>query len=187
MRHMSLELNIEKLLSPGRSQKAISATVSRELTLPDLERLGEHRHTAAPDIKRISDRHHTLAKLLATGTTEAEAAIITGYSASRISILKSSPAFMELLDLYRKEADRQFTSIFDNMAGLARDAVMELRERLEEDPDTFSHRELLSLSTELSDRAAGQEEGQGRAPMRIELVGRIAGPADEADVPDADS
>lgn len=170
--YMTLNLDIDRLAGPGRPRRVLQAELVRELGEPDFALLAATpRGVTSPPIKRISERHHSLARLLAAGTPEAEAALITGYSASRISILKQSPAFEELVALYHAEVQREFTTTYEHMAGLSKDAVVELRDRLEDDAEKFSNRELLSISTELSDRAADAGDGGGRAPVRIELVG----------------
>lgn len=165
-----LGLNIVNLGGPGRPAKPLEASILRELNEADLELAAvTERHSTPPPIKRITDRHHALARLLAAGTPEGEAALILGYDVSRVSILKQSPAFVELLDLYRSEVDREFATTLDHMAGLSRDALLELRERLEESPDKFSNRELLSVITDMTDRA--DIDGQdAKLPTRIEIV-----------------
>lgn len=168
--HMTLNLNIEKLARPGRVRTPLVVTSVRELSEADFELLaaGERGITASP-IKRITDRHHSLARLLAAGTSDLEAAAITGYTPARVTILKQSPAFQDLLALYRKDVDRIFVGVLENMAGLSRDALMELRDRLEEDPKKFSNRELLRVLTDMTDRT-DPGEGAEKLPTQIELI-----------------
>lgn len=176
-----LGLNIVNLGGPGRPAKPLEASVVRALNQADLELAAvTERHSQPPAIKRITDRHHALARLLAAGTGEGEAALILGYDVSRVSILKNSPAFVELLDLYRSEVDREFATTLDHMAGLSRDALIELRERLEETPEKFSNRELLSVLTDMVDRA-DIDGGDAKLPTRIELVPFEAAPKAEQD------
>lgn len=181
---MSLELRIDNLGRPGRRSKPISAEYVRDVEEADLELLAvAPRGTTAPTIQRITDRHHQLARLLASGMKDGEAALTVGYDISRVSIIKQSPAFQDLLAVYRSEVDRQFSSTLNEMAGLGRDALATLRERLEENPDDFSNRELMSLTTEMVDRTV-DEGDRATAPTRIELVAPEVGedkasPADE--------
>lgn len=166
---MDLGLNIVNL-GPGRPRKPLEATSVRPLVEADLELAATvERHSQPPAIKRITDRHHALARLLAAGTPEGEAAMILGYDNSRVSILKQSPAFQELLALYRAEVDREFATTLDHMAGLSRDALLELRQRLEDEPEKFSNRELLSVVNDMVDRA-DVDGGDSKLPTRIELV-----------------
>jgi len=173
---MTLNLNIDKLAGRGRPAKPLSAEVVRELTEADIALLATDRGVTPAPLQRITDRHHSLARLLAAGTPETEAAFIVGYDISRVSILKQSPAFAELLALYRKEVDAEFATILDHMSGLSRDALIELRSRLEDEPDKFSNRELLAITTDLVDRSV-ENSGGSSAPVRVELV---AGGAENA-------
>lgn len=167
---MDLGLNIVDLKGPGRPKRPLAAEVARPLTEADLQLAAvTERGSQPPPIKRITDRHHALARLLAAGTPEGEAALILNYDNSRVSILKQSPAFQELLALYRSEVDREFATTLDHMAGLSRDALLELRERLEETPEKFSNRELLSVITDMVDRA-DVDGTDAKLPTRIELV-----------------
>ena len=174
---MELNLNIDKLSGPGRRALPIEFEVDRELTDVDFQLLAvTDRGMVSPSLKKITDRHHALARLLAAGMSEGDAALTLGYDNSRVSIIKQSPAFVELLAVYREEVNREFATILDHMAGLSKDALLELRERIEDDPGKFSNRELLSITTDMVDRSHGHAE-EGKHPTRIELVG----PEDYAD------
>lgn len=168
---MKLDLNIDKAVSRGRRAVPLEVEVLREIDESDLALLNEPGSTKAPALKRITDRHHSLARLLASGTPEQEAAAIVGYTVSRVSILKDDPAFQELLALYRKEVNTQFSTTLEHMAGLSRDALLELRDRMEESPEKFSNNELRALVTELNDRVSRDDGGSDqRLPDLIELV-----------------
>jgi len=168
---MSLNLQIDKLAGPGRRAVPLDYEVVRELQDLDFQLLSTtDRGMVAPDLKKLTDRHHALARLIAAGMSESDASITLGYSNSRISIIKQSPAFQELLSLYRDEVNREFATNLEHMSGLSRDALLELRDRIEEDPGKFSNRELLSITTDMSDRSLGKVE-DGKKPVRIELAG----------------
>jgi len=174
---MDLGLNIVDMKRAGRPAKPLTAEIVRPLNEADRElALTVERHSKPPELKRITDRHHALARLLASGTPEGEAAIILNYDVSRISILKHSPAFQELLQLYRSEVDREFATTLDHMSGMTRDALVELRERLEDEPEKFSNRELLSIVTDMVDRA-DVDGGDAKLPTRIEIV--AGGPGEQ--------
>ena len=167
---MTLRLNIDKLAGPGRPSVPLEVLSVRELGEADLALLATGvKGVTAPTLQRTTDRHHSLARLLAGGVTEGEAAATIGYSLSRVSILKQSPAFQDLLALYRQEVDREFATVIENMAGMSRDALMELRERLEDDPNRFSNRELLDTVTNFVDRS-DVGEGTAKLPVQIELI-----------------
>lgn len=173
---MTLNLNIDKLAGPGRLPARLEAEYLRDITEADLGILAtKPLGSVSPPIKRLGDRHHALARLLAAGTSEAEAALITGYDISRVSILKNSPAFQELLALYREEVKREFATVIDHMAGLSRDALLILRERLEENEDRFSNNELMKIAVDMVDRTLDRElDPGGKLPTVIELVAPVS-------------
>jgi hypothetical protein len=168
---MGLDLDIAKLVGPGRPAVPLDVEYVRDLTEADLQLQATiNSHMEPSPIKRITDRHHLLARLLASGTPEAEAAAITGYDNSRVSVLKNSPAFQELLALYQAEAKREFVSVLEHMAGMSRDALLELRSRLEENPDRFSNKDLKELVIDFADRAVDGDQTGAIMPDIIELV-----------------
>lgn len=176
---MTLQLNIDQALRSGRRPAVLDYEVVREVNEADIELLAtKELGEAAPPLKRITDRHHSLARLLASGTPENEAAAIVNYDLSRVSILKASPAFQELIALYRKEVNAQFATTLDHMAGLSRDALLELRDRLENEPEKFTANELRALVTEMVDRTVMNEDlDKVKLPTMIELVAPDTGAA----------
>lgn len=176
--HMTLNLNIDKLAGPGRLPARLEVEYVRDLTPADFELMAaEPLGSKAPAIKRLTDRHHALARLLAAGTPEGEAALILNYDISRISILKNSPAFQELLALYRGEVNREFATVLDHMAGISRDALVILRDRLEENEDRFSNNELMKIAADFADRTVGKDLDTARLPTVIELVAPEVSPS----------
>jgi hypothetical protein len=168
---MSLNLNIAQLAGPGRRPSSVVGEYVRDLEAADMNLFATvDLGSPAPQLKKLSDRHHAVARLIASGVSEASAAMTLGYETSRIAALKASPAFQELLALYRRDVDSKFSTVLDHMAGLSRDALLELRERMEEEPLKFSNRELLSIATELTDRTKTGDEFDKNLPTRIELV-----------------
>lgn len=147
-----LEFDLGDLLTPGARKAPLYAEVTRVLEPADLSLLATNRQVQPVQLKKLSERHHTLAKLLASGASEGDAAFAVGYQLSRVSILKNDPAFKELLTHYRDVQDANFAEFGERMAGLAKDAVLELQERLEEEPEKFSNKELMEMMTRMADR-----------------------------------
>jgi len=167
---MSLGLNITELEAVA-PRTPLQFEVVRELTEADINLIqtvpaGEK----PPEIKRISDRHHMLARLLAAGVTEEEASLQTGYTLSRISILKQSRIFQDLMAFYREKMDAKFDTVIEHMAGLSKDSLLELRDRLEESADRFTNSELLKIFTEIKDRTDNGGMDEKDLPTVIELV-----------------
>ena len=169
--HMSLNLNIEKLAGPGRLPANLEIEYVRDLHEADFALMAvAPLGSKPPAIKRLTDRHHSLARLLAAGTPEGEAAIILNYDISRVSILKNSPAFQELLALYRGEVTREFATVLDHMAGISRDALVILRDRMEDNEDRFSNNELMKIAVDFTDRTVDKDLDTAKLPTVIELV-----------------
>ena len=111
--------------------------------------------STTPYVKRLRTQHHHLARLMSQGIHDNEVARITGYSISRVSILKQDPAFTELVTYYKSQADAQFVDVHHKLAGLGEAAVEELQERLEEDPTQFKTGDLLKIGEFALDRSTG--------------------------------
>lgn len=103
-------------------------------------------------LKKIRDSHHALARVLAGGITNIDASRITGFDATYISIMKADPAFQELLAFYEEHDAGQQADLRERMMLIALDVSQEIRDRLHNDPDSFSHSEMRQLLTNLADR-----------------------------------
>jgi len=154
------------VLAGATSAKAtpLSAVFHRELTLDDLA-LGRETSlgSTTPHIARLRDTHHRLAKLMAEGLKGVEIHAITGYSQSRISILRNDPAFQELVEFYRQEVSRAYTDTHERLAALGEEAVAELHDRLVETPDNFKNTELLQIAAFAADRTGFGPETKSSA------------------------
>jgi len=164
---MSLDVDLEDLgldLSPvaahraGRPAKAITAEFSHELT-PEELLLPPVKTQTSPSLKKLRDTHHALARVLANGMSEQEASIVTGYSLSRISILKADPQFSSLLEFYREQTIESQADFRARMVNVGLEALQELSERLEDDPESFSPGLLKDIVRDMADRT-------GHAPQR---------------------
>lgn len=158
----------------GRAALPLTPVKVRDLSLSDLGLLSSEKGSEAPNIKRISNRHHTLARLLASGMGPGEAAIVAGYSASRISILQDDPLFKDLVTFYKKDVDAQYLDMHERIAGLSVDALEELRQRLEEEPDSFSNGMLLDIMTKTADRSGnGPTSTSTQVNVNVNLADRL--------------
>lgn len=126
--------------------------MTRELRESDLALLATERHVAPSHVQRISSRHHALARSLASGMPAIEAALCTGYTTSRISVLKADPAFQELIAHYTKVEGDVAADLGQRMATLGVEAAEVLAERLETTPESFANDELSDLMKVAADR-----------------------------------
>jgi hypothetical protein len=123
---------------------------SRPLTESDLL---EETVAAPPTVKRLRDSHHALARAIASGLTPQQASLATGYSISRISILQRDPSFRDLMAHYERTHDEAILDLEGRIVGLAADLMQELRERLEDNPETIDNETLGKVTKDMLDRA----------------------------------
>jgi len=141
-------------LGSGRRTQKVRLAYERDLTVEELiSSSTEESGSKPPSIRELRQSHHYLARVLAGGAKDFEASAITGYSPSRISTLKSDPAFSELLSYYRElEGAAHETATVDmhkRLAALGYDSLEVLHARLLDDPDSFDVKALIA-TTELS-------------------------------------
>ncbi len=176
MNDLGLDLDLSAGLgmrTRGRKTIAVGVTVERELEAADIEMAGAERGSKAPDLVKLRDRHHALAKTLAQGTAEGEAAIMCGYSVSRVSILRSDPAFSELVSFYRKGVEEQYYGIHEKLSGLASDSLDELGDRLENRADEFSVTQLMDLTKMGADRTGHGPSSSTTVDVRHGLADKM--------------
>lgn len=146
------ELELGRSLT-GRAQARLEVAVVGEVTESDLALLASERGIKPSPVTKLRDRHHALARALASGFSDTEASAITGYTPSRISILKSDPSFKKLVHDYQSVADAAFADFTERANQVALTALNELQDRLEDQPEDFSHDELLEVIETTADRS----------------------------------
>lgn len=131
-----------------RARAPLAVEVLRELGPEDLPALQQRAAAQAPgqSLARIRHSHHQLAQLLAQGKEQAEVALITGYSPAYISTIKNDPTFQELLSHYASVTEAAFVDVMERLRVLGLNSIDELQQRLEEDPEAWSRRELMELA-----------------------------------------
>lgn len=154
-------------LSLGAPPSAQPWAIGRALRGADIELLAQPQGCTAGAVKRLRESHHGLARLLATGMKQVEVSAITGFSQSRISILKADPAFAELVEHYREVSDSAFADVRGQIAAMGADALAELRDRLHDTPEGFKTRELMDMVNSMLDRS-------GHSPVTRHVVGTVA-------------
>ena len=136
-------------LGPARGgrkprKKAVMWEVLRSLRMPeDLPLLSQSLPSPKQTLSQIRHSHHQLARLVAAGRANSDAALLTGYSPTYISILKDDPSFGELVAHYSMQEELAHVDVLERMRLLGLSTLDELQNRLEEDPNGFSNRELM--------------------------------------------
>jgi hypothetical protein len=134
----------------GKRQAAevLQVDVVRSLGEEDLPLLVAPPPVMSPPQRLVTIRHahHQLAQLLAKGTEQVEAALITGYSQTYISTIKHDQAFNELIEYYRAEREAVFVDTLERMRVLGLSTLDELQARLTENAQEWSRRELMEMA-----------------------------------------
>lgn len=118
--------------------------------------------TTFNEVKSIRHTHHRLAQLLAGGMDETVAAKLCNYTLQRVSHLKASPAFSELLAHYSSQVDDEFADFTTAAAALSLDMLGALQQMLDEQPEKFGPGHLMDAVKLLADRT-------GHAPVTKSL------------------
>lgn len=162
---------LEDLFAPqlprtGRAAAPLGLIYIRDLTADDIKLACETPlGTQAPALAKIRARHHSLAKLVAEGRSGAEIAALTGYTASRVSILTSDPTFGELVAYYQSMGAEIYADVHKQLALLGMTAIEELQERLEEAPASLTTREVRELGEFALDRSIAPKAGAAGASV----------------------
>lgn len=112
-------------------------------------------------IKTLRHSHHRAAKLLAEGKKPGEISLLTGYAASSVSNMQRDPAFQELMAYYKENVDGVYLDAHARLASLGLDMADELQRRLEDEPQTFTNKQLTESATAFLDRGLPTVPGGG--------------------------
>jgi DNA-binding CsgD family transcriptional regulator len=174
-----MSYGLETIKLTGRSVKTIEAELVRPLSEEDLAMLSDERGVQKPKVlsslTMLSERHRNLARLLAMGKPAWECAIITGYTESRISILKSDPAMQNLIKHYTEEKDIVFVQAHEKMAQVASTALDVLQDRLE-DPEhvaKMSDGQLLQIVEVAADRSGLGPSSKSEVQVNVNIADRL--------------
>jgi len=136
-------------LPKGRRAIPASMTVSRELGMGDIEAVSNGRSVGRGNVatvKELRHAHHQVARLLAKGEHEAQVSFLTGYNNAYISQLKADPAFRELMAYYALQVEQTHVDVLERMKTLGIQTLDELQQRLSDEPEGWSRRELMELA-----------------------------------------
>jgi hypothetical protein len=114
--------------------------------------------STTPNLKSLRAVHHQAARLIATGMTQEEVSLHTGLCSSRLSILKQDPTFSGLVQFYTQAEGERFASVRDRMVQLGLTTAEALMERVIENPEEISTKDLTDILRSTLDRG-------GHAPV----------------------
>lgn len=162
------------LRTAGRPKANVVAEVERDLDEVDISSLLQERASPVPEIAQFRERHHTLARLIAEGRKQTEAAMICRYTTVHVSNLMQSPAFLELVAHYREVVNVEFVDFQKKLADLAIDAATLLQERMEDKPNEISDALLLQVVQVGADRTGHGPSQKTEVNVKIGLADRLA-------------
>lgn len=135
----------------------------------------EERKSIHRPLVRIHERHHFVARCLASGNSVAEAAFKSGYSVTQVHVLaKDDPVFRDLVESYRENVEAQYLNVHELMAGLAVDAILELRNRIEDEPEKIKTSELMEMVRTTADRTGNGPSSKNEVSITVGLADRLA-------------
>lgn len=153
---MDIDLNVQF----SNTRTPVITEVVRELREADKALLAQQPVAVrnGTQLRRIRDSHHKLARLLADDLSVTEVSLITGYSPNRIYVLSNDPTFRELISHYRENKEQEYSDFHERMAAFGTDALQELHQRLDENPEKMDDKFLMKVVETLADRT-------GHAPV----------------------
>lgn len=154
----------------GKATQVIDIYSTRELHQADLDAVASAKVgvATAPTLQNIRASHHRIAKMIAQGVRLVEISRITGYSPGRLTVLKDSPAFADLVAQYSNMVSDAFADTVAKMKDVTDTALQILDERLSDEPESFSNGMLVDVVTKIGDRA-GYAPVQKTASVSIPL------------------
>lgn len=139
------------------------------------EERGEQKPKKLSTLSMLSERHRNLARLIAMGKTDWECSIITGYTVSRISLLKSDPAMKNLIAHYSEEKDIVYVQAHEKIAQLNSTALDIMQERLE-DPEhvaEMSDAQIMKIIEASSDRSGLGPTTKSEVQVNVNIADRL--------------
>lgn len=112
-----LDITSVSIRGRARAPRDLKYHVVRELTPADIALLQADRKSTVPAIKKLRDSHHRIARCFAAGMTDLQVSMQTGYSFSRLSILRTDNSFKDLIETYRKAGVEAFAEYSDIAMG----------------------------------------------------------------------
>lgn len=174
-----MDLGLDPVRTVGRPARLLEVEVVRDLRPEDLALLALERGVKPPSIKKLRDSHHAIARCIAEGKPNTETMFVTGYSASRISILKNDPAFIELVEFYKKNIEETreglATDGYAKATAIRNDLLEEYHDRLLDTPEKFDIEQLESGIKTFADRSGlGPQTKSTNVNVNVDLAARVS-------------
>lgn len=150
---------------------------ARPLTRADLARLPNERQENGI-VQKLRSHHHRIARLDAAGVKTGEICEICAISYKRLSTLRETPAYEELVSQYRKTVDESFAQAQDEFHRASMSNMMRAELMIEDHFDEAeASGELIPLKTLLavtSDRADRFGYPKGSVVAKVNMGDQLA-------------
>lgn len=163
---------------PQRNPNSPYIREVRPLTPADFDTL--RAPSARNRISKLRDVHHNIARMIVSGLTTTEIAVEIGYTISRVSTLRNSPAMLELVETYRADAHttwkRDQDTYFEYIRQIGLRSARKLLDKLDEDDDNetsaIPFRDLQRMHDSASDRV-GYHRKTAKENINIDFAARL--------------
>lgn len=130
-------------------------------------------------VRRLRERHHALARAVAKGMkTDKQIAIEHGYTPQTLVRLRTDSSFQELVDFYARGFEAVQRDALDRLKDLSLEAMDELGDRLETDPDSFSNGQLMELTKLTTDRTGHGPSTKQEVNVNVGFGARLSAAAE---------
>ena len=178
---LGLETSVKLI---GRRGTSVEFENVGELTADDMKLLVGERGVQKPkglaagrqsSLARLSERHRSLARLIALGKKDWEVSAITGYTVSRISILKNDPAMKNLIAHYSEEIDIAYQGVYEKSATVASTALDAIQDRLEDEEAVaeLTTGQLLEIYKSTADRSGTGPSTKTTTEVNVNIADRL--------------
>lgn len=165
-----LDLDLSQPRTRGRAAKPCTVMAERDLTETDMAALEiEQGVQVYEPIAKLRERHHTCARLMAQGASGAQITAVTGYSPPTLSRLRKDPTFIELLAHYAEQVDDAVADTHARLSGLSLQAISELQDRLDDEPEDISTPQLLDILKVSADRSGHGPEHKSTQNLNVNI------------------
>lgn len=163
-------------LGQGRMLKRPEIFGVRELTQEEVETAPRAK---TPGPKVLRDHHHRIARLFAMGMRNGEIAQLTGFSPTRLHIIRQSPAMDQLVEDYRKDVHGEWREevkgYYEEADRLRTNSLRQIGQQLDSADETgeaLPISTLLRIHDSLADRT-GYPKRKENVNLNIDFADRL--------------
>ena len=148
----------------------------RPMSREDLEFLRQKSDRRV--IVKLRESHHIVARLLASGMAQREVAAEVGYTETRISVLKNSPAVQELIARYRGIEDEAHAKsrdeYYEAVHSAGRKAWRQINDQLDDadEENPLPLKTLLAVADSSADRV-GYHKRSTKENINVDFAARL--------------